>query len=191
MLSTLDHVPWSQLQHAYGSAEDVPRLLRGLASLDATKRKKAIHALYGNIWHQGTVYEATAYAVPFMLELLHDPNVQDKAQILVLLVNLANGHSYLDVHQHLIRFDQSDTEGMRSAEWQAQLARELSWVRAAHDAVCQGIPTYLDLLGAVDPEVRAAAAYTLAHFISVDAQVPLWLREHLALEVHPLARGSL
>ncbi len=30
MLDRLDHIPWNQLTHAYGRAEDVPDLLRRL-----------------------------------------------------------------------------------------------------------------------------------------------------------------
>jgi hypothetical protein len=191
MLQTLDQISWSQLEHAYGPADDVPALLRDLASSEADVRETAMYALYGNIWHQGTVYEATAYAVPFLLELLRHPAMQDKDQILVLLVHLANGNSYLDVHQHLELFEQVYAEEMRMPEWHAELERELSWVRAAHDAVCDGIPTYLDLLGAAEPTVRAAAAYVLAGFVTADTTVPFRLHERLSVETHPLARASL
>jgi hypothetical protein len=69
VLVGLAEIGWSELRHAYGSAEDVPGLLRAVASGDAEAAKNAVHKLYGNIWHQGTVYEATAYAVPFLARL--------------------------------------------------------------------------------------------------------------------------
>jgi hypothetical protein len=68
-LEGLDGIPWADLSHAYGRAEDVPGLLRAIASGDPEAVKNAIHELYGNIWHQGTVYEATSPAVPFLARM--------------------------------------------------------------------------------------------------------------------------
>ena len=65
----LDDVPWHELNHAYGSAEDVPGLLRQLKTWPPDKRGEGspLYALFGNIWHQGTIYQATGYAVPFLI----------------------------------------------------------------------------------------------------------------------------
>jgi hypothetical protein len=41
----IDEVDWASLRHAYGSAEDVPPLLRGLASADAVERETALDGL--------------------------------------------------------------------------------------------------------------------------------------------------
>jgi hypothetical protein len=64
VLEGLDDVDWTSLTHAYGPADDVPRCIRALASRRKKKREKPLWELFGNIWHQGTVYEATAAAVP-------------------------------------------------------------------------------------------------------------------------------
>jgi hypothetical protein len=69
LLEGLGEIPWADLSHAYGPAEDVPGLLRAIASGDAEAAKSAAHELYGNIWHQGTVYEATSHAVPFLARM--------------------------------------------------------------------------------------------------------------------------
>ena len=69
VLDGLAEIPWRDLSHAYGSAEDVPGLLRAIASGDAETASNAVHELFGNIWHQGTVYEATEYAVPFLARM--------------------------------------------------------------------------------------------------------------------------
>lgn len=62
-LTRLDDVPWSALTHAYGSAEDVPDLLRALGAPDADTRECAWHDLHGSIWRQGSIYEATSHAL--------------------------------------------------------------------------------------------------------------------------------
>ena len=91
MLEDLDLVDWAHLTHAHGEASDVPDLIRALASSDAEERRNAMHALYGNIWHQWTVYEATAFAVPYLIELLDAPGVEGKDGILHLLATIAKG----------------------------------------------------------------------------------------------------
>ncbi|MGN6506944.1 MAG: hypothetical protein ACTHM6_15420 [Tepidisphaeraceae bacterium] len=98
MLDGIDSIDWASLRHAYGSAADVPGLLRALASPDEVKRKNAIYELFGNIWHQGTVYPATAAAVPFLYDLLNAPNVPPKSEIAALLACIAVGSGYLEVH---------------------------------------------------------------------------------------------
>lgn len=59
-------VDWAGLTHAYGSAEDVPVLIRSLVSPDADERSEALDELFGSICHQGTVYSASAPAIPFL-----------------------------------------------------------------------------------------------------------------------------
>ena len=98
MLDGIDSIDWASLRHAYGSAADVPELLGALASSDEEKRKKAIYELFGNIWHQGTVYPATEAAVPFLYELLNAPSVPAKSEIAGLLACIAAGSGYLEVH---------------------------------------------------------------------------------------------
>ncbi|MFE2729143.1 hypothetical protein [Kitasatospora sp. NPDC059327] len=68
-LDGLDSLSWSSHSHAYGSAEDLPDLLRALAGADADAAKEALSELYGTVLHQGTVYDASAVAVPFLAGL--------------------------------------------------------------------------------------------------------------------------
>ncbi|MEU6017120.1 hypothetical protein ABZ826_24625 [Streptomyces sp. NPDC047515] len=65
----VDAQPWAELQHAYGSAADVPDCLRALAGDDGEAASEAVSELYGSILHQGSVYEATARAVPYLARL--------------------------------------------------------------------------------------------------------------------------
>lgn len=102
MLEDLDKANWSSLKHAYGTAEDVPGLIRALISPSPDKRKAAIVELYGNLWHQGTIYEATSHAVPFLIELAASDKTPDRHEILSYLGTLAAGSSYVDVHRGVI-----------------------------------------------------------------------------------------
>jgi hypothetical protein len=93
MLEGLDDVPWRRLKHAYGRADDVPDLLRALTTRQRLKRgeESALWHLFGNIHHQGTIYEATAYAVPFLLALVASRRTPDRVGILQLLAAIASG----------------------------------------------------------------------------------------------------
>jgi hypothetical protein len=97
MLDRLDDVPWQSLRHAYGTAEDVPVLIRTLTRSD-DQQEDALADLLGNIWHQGTVYEASSFAVPFLVGLAAEPSITRRDEILGLIGSLATGNSYLDVH---------------------------------------------------------------------------------------------
>ena len=92
MLERIDHIDWTSLMHAYGSAADVPNDIRNLTSSDKEVRDKALYNLYGNIFHQGTRYQATPCAIPFLYELVADESVEDRHKIISLLVNLALGY---------------------------------------------------------------------------------------------------
>src|SRR5262245_18095961 len=89
MARDLDAVKWDKLSHAYGKARDVPDLLKDLASTSQKKRAAAIFQLGASTCHQGTMYSATAPAVPFLVQQLEAPNVNDKAAILGLLADIA------------------------------------------------------------------------------------------------------
>lgn len=188
MLERLNEVNWDELEHAYGAASDVPDCLRKLASNDPKIREAGLYDLYGNLWHQGTVYEATAFAVPFLIELLESDDVQEKEKILVYLGDLAYGNSYHDVHQHLVFFENERSK----PEFQAEVRRELEWVRAAHEAVAARTETYHRLLDHHDPVVRSAAAYLLGVFpLQRDRTLPILFAHNEANESSEVVHAAI
>lgn len=85
-------IAWNKLRHALGTAEDVPYELWRLASKDDELRRDALTKLSSNIVHKGTVYEATARAVPYLVKLAMDPQFPNRSGILDLLSLIAKGH---------------------------------------------------------------------------------------------------
>jgi hypothetical protein len=185
VLEGLDRIDWASLRHAYGPATDVPQLIRDLASDDYPTRRDARSKLHSNIWHQGTIYQASAYAVPFLIVLAGDDTVHERDQILALLAVIASGSSFLDVHQSYL--DAADSD---SPEFGSRVQQELGWVRAAHDAVAAGIPTFLKLVRDADPDVGACAAYALSCFPERATQVGPPLRAALDGVVAAEAKAS-
>ncbi len=157
MLDGLDDIQWAKLTHAYGSAADVPDLIRQLLSDDEEALEETFEALFSNIWHQGTVYEASAYVVPFLIELVQSETVHMRHLILTLLSSIAGGHSYYDVHTRT-------PEERETPEMQAKIAEEKKHERAAHEAVRKGILVYLRLLHHNDADIRTIAAEVLSGF---------------------------
>ncbi|MBK7543013.1 MAG: HEAT repeat domain-containing protein [Candidatus Competibacteraceae bacterium] len=166
MLEDLDGVDWASLEHAYGEAADVPDLLRALLSTDSEVREEAVYELFGNIWHQGTVYPASAAAVPFLYELLTAPDVRDKSNIAHLLACIADGVGYLEVHA-------VDERG--EADWRKILAesgktleremeQERAEIDAVHRAASAGLRHLLPYLNDSEPEIRQAVAAALGNY---------------------------
>jgi hypothetical protein len=189
MLEGLDEIDWQSLSHAYGPADDVPDQLRALAFGDTEEQESALWSFYGNIYHQGTVYHATAYAVPFLIEILTSPDFQAKHDILYLLSHLASGYSYLDAHQDF-EWEKQKAEADPDG-FQAQLQEELGWVRAARDAVYRYHPHYVALLGEETPKTRATAAYLLACFKEQHETLLPVLYERLTQESDTVVESAL
>jgi hypothetical protein len=90
-LADVAAVAWHRLHHAYGPATDVPDQLRALRSHDAARRTDALSRLFGNVYHQGTRWQASHAAVPFLVALVEDPETPDRARVVELLRRIAVG----------------------------------------------------------------------------------------------------
>jgi hypothetical protein len=86
-----DAVDWARLTHAYGSAEAVPLLISLLTSLDDEERSSALDELFASINHQGTVYPASAPAIPFLARAaIVAPG--DRALIALLMAGMSRAY---------------------------------------------------------------------------------------------------
>src|ERR1022692_610498 len=72
-LDELDRVPWAELDHAYGTGklgpqlyQDVAATLRQFGHTKPAAFEEGVDALFSNLCHQGTIYQSTAFAVPFL-----------------------------------------------------------------------------------------------------------------------------
>ncbi len=206
VLDGLEDIEWAALTHAYGTAEDVPGLIRDLRSSNAEVRGEAFYELYGNIFHQGTRYEASAYAVPFLLELLADPVTPDRDQIIGLLACLAIGDGYSfvttgfpveDMRALVARISEPDRQRWRQQlkDWHASSgdsgrprqpfplsgaegrALDVCDEMRTYDAVGDGVELLVGLLDDAEAEVAGQAVYALAWFPEqASAIVPALMR---------------
>src|SRR5262249_1664891 len=85
-------IDWAKTNHAYGPATDIPDLLHMLESNEKSERQNAMWELYGNVFHQGTRYPASAVIVPFLVALAANPAIHDRGEIIGLICSIALGY---------------------------------------------------------------------------------------------------
>jgi hypothetical protein len=180
----LDGIDWHQLEHVYGAADTVPEWLRSLASQE--DESDALTHLSLSLCHQGTVYSASAFAAPFLIELLTNTSMQGKEGVLRLLAGMARGDAYH--RQHLSHYSEVRKQ---DPAFQRELAEQVEWAERTREAVRQGLSVYLDLLVDADPHIRMEAAYLLAQLKAAAATILPLLYSRLKQEGDPQARASM
>ncbi|HEV8194310.1 MAG TPA: hypothetical protein VGP82_22905, partial [Ktedonobacterales bacterium] len=190
MLKGLSNVDWGALEHAYGAASDTPDALRALLSQDPSVQDAAMDDLWSSLCHQGTIYEASLQAVPFLLELLAAPETTRKAEILLLLVGLADGGfpDRFDVAAGRLLSELDTPDARREVAERRHLPGRL------REAVCAGRDIYLALLTADAREDRSAALRVLTTACTGDddgSEIASALRRRSDAESDRLVRAAL
>ena len=101
VLHGVDDVDWQALEHAYGPAIDVPRMLRALAAND--DRWGDAHAeLVGAVFHQGNLYSSSAPAVSALAELAASPRLapERRLDLLYTLFLAGSASARADAYGH-------------------------------------------------------------------------------------------
>jgi hypothetical protein len=89
IVAAIQAVDWANLSHAYGPASDVEAQLIAVAVGDDATRSAAWWDLWGNIHHQGTIYEATVPAVPIIGRLAAWRAFPDRVEAMAMLREVA------------------------------------------------------------------------------------------------------
>nr|WP_202520858.1 PBS lyase [Streptomyces sp. SID5614] len=163
------------MEHAYGPADDVPELLRGLASADPAEREAALDGMYGAVHHQGDVYACTLACIPFLFELVVDPGVQDRGGVVELLTSIGG-------------FDLDEDDEAEIDEDEIEGAANYAMAAAA---VTAGAGVFFELIADEDPGVRLAAPLALATLHRHPVRVLALLRERLPVEPDEEVRLAL
>jgi hypothetical protein len=71
----LDSPRWSELEHAYGAADNIPALLQQLETYPSNEgNNEPWFSLWSSLYHQGDIYPASFAAVPHVIDILEaDP----------------------------------------------------------------------------------------------------------------------
>jgi hypothetical protein len=174
MLENLYDIPWAKLEHAYGSAADVPELIKALATKDKELREAALWKLYGNIFHQGSRYEASPYAIPFIFELLEHPETEGKSDLVYYLLALAMGYEEECLPSGFNPYEYRAGNYAEVQRWKksgdAEMISYHQVVQDCYDRVLDGIDHFLALAGSTDKKLALASIYALAFFPEAAAQ---------------------
>ncbi|MFK0013259.1 hypothetical protein [Streptomyces sp. NPDC091027] len=187
-LAGLDTHPWSTVDHAYGSAEDLPGLLRAFAE-GGEDAEEALGELYSSIVHQGTVYAASVTAAPYLARIA--ASGRQTADALRLLGCLAESEDEHDVEPGAVRaavtaqlpllvplLDDEDAAVRQAAGWTVGHTRDTSTalpaVRARMAAETQSV-VRAELLTAYSRMDRPGAIAESAALLGPDTPAPLRL----------------
>jgi hypothetical protein len=185
MLEGLNDVEWDKLEHAYGSASDVPDFIRSLLSDDPDVRGQALWSLYGNIFHQGTRYEATPYAIPFIFELIKSPNTPEKVDLVKFTVDLALGYpeAYLPKGPNVDDWIQDAAELKDHPEYiEDDWMRHIDTFINCYKTVLKNISTYYDCMRDSEEDLRLMAIFAVAWFRESSKESAVVIRELLEKE---------
>ncbi|WP_392970472.1 HEAT repeat domain-containing protein [Streptomyces sp. LN245] len=185
MFRGIDEVDWASMEHAYGSAADVPELLRGLASPLPQDRETALDGMYGAVHHQGDVYDSTLASIPFLFALAGHPGLPDRGGIVELLASIG-GSEDGEILGDGFGDGEDGAGGGQGAE-----APEDDNYAMAQAAVRAGAAVFLGLVTDADPEVRRAAPSALVRFHDEPPHVLGLLSERLRDEQEDGVRLAL
>jgi len=169
----IDEVDWASMEHAYGSAEDVPMLLRGLLSELPDERERALDGMYGAVHHQGDVYDSTLACIPFLFDVIGQAGLPDRGSVVELLASIGGTDLEDDDFPDDPDADRPDNHAMARA------------------AVRAGAEVFLGLTEDADPEVRRAAAHAVVRFADGPARAFTVLHRRVEREADDSVKTAL
>lgn len=189
MLEHLDNVPWKDLEHAYGSAEDVPDLLRKLLDPDPKVRSDGIWTLFGNVFHQGTRYPATPYVVPFLIELCEREEVPSRIDLLRFWGSLITG--YFSVQERPCWGDGKQIHYYGEILTDQNDEPYAAALHRIYEESLRGREVLYRLISSDDDAVRSGAAWVLACLPTIAEQSIAVLEVQLRSEPNGWVRASI
>ncbi len=81
-------IDWSNINDIFGSAEDIPELLK---ELETTQDSEVLYELWDRLCHQGSVCEASFVALPYLVKIAEQWQPDERLLILSLAVSIISG----------------------------------------------------------------------------------------------------
>jgi hypothetical protein len=164
----IDEIPWSSLQDAYGSAEEIRDLICRAAFAEQEPAEAAMGQIYKRICHQDKLEKCAPAIVPAIIELLNVEDLKIRPFVLQILFSLIWSHvanlgmpGVLPLARDFEPKSPFRSDHVSSGESYRQLSLR------TYSAIEQGSITYVRCLGDREPAVRANAAHLLAFLNAV------------------------
>jgi hypothetical protein len=113
-------------------------------------REEVLSHLQGALCHQDWIAPATAYAVPFLLDVLQEPEIEEKSGLLEFLALIARADQRLAEERWRVN--------PRVPDW--NVPQHIPF-KDAHLEISRGIPLYVTPLSHTSPAIRTQAAHVL------------------------------
>ncbi|MEU0781956.1 HEAT repeat domain-containing protein [Streptomyces sp. NPDC006173] len=181
MFRGIDEVDWASMEHAYGSAADVPELLRGLASRHPHEREASLDGMYGAVHHQGDVYDSTLACIPFLFGLVRHTGIPDRGGIVELLASIGGGDIDDEPAEAGVEGAGGPGGGVGPGGPDMEDRADDNYT-VARAAIRAGATVFLDLMTDGDPEVRRAVPTAFVRFCEAPDRVLALMRRQLADE---------
>ena len=146
-------------------------------------RADAVRDLFGTIYHQGTIFDATAPAVSYLYSIMKSLDQNEAHEKANLIAYIATGNGFYSRSAPMM----PDLE----VPWQQQLAKRgttleaerdrVSLHRPVREAVSEHLLSLLPFLSSCNPEHRQQIAIALGRFPEHAESVPVLLAQ-LAVE---------
>jgi hypothetical protein len=151
-------------------ATTVPDRIRAIASMRGAAQENAIDTLGNEICHQGSSYSSTAPTVPFLLEIVRQPQIPRRDRLVALLLTIAVGLDSDLLYDQTKLSEYIAKQERDAAGWPKSRPRPVSWGPfiwlECYSSVRRAVPTLIRLLDDRSRGVRIHTAYLLAWFPS-------------------------
>ncbi|QUN17056.1 hypothetical protein [Nocardia seriolae] len=151
--NSLDDVGWGQLSHAYGSAEDIPDLLRELLEDHWNWNRLLNELFFSYLIHQGTCYSASAPALSFAAQLTEPGTLPADQRRIIYEYLFAAALDWTERQEAAIRGNDAELLGQDS-----------NWAQAVHDSIGAELPSMLRRWEVEPPENKYVLAILAALF---------------------------
>jgi hypothetical protein len=176
LLERLDKIDWRSLSHNFGSADDIPELIRRaisepdieeLISIKGDIWSTALWSLDNALIHQGTISEALSYTIPFLTELLTYKTIQNRKAISEILLE-----AVLTSYNYDLSYNARTDE---QKKYQI-------YIKKTREALGKGVEIYLKLLTDENEYIRLSAATISSYFALDSNEIASALRKFLIEE---------
>ncbi len=137
--------------------------------------------------HQGTIYEALSYAIPFLLRIVQLPNAPNRQKVFSFLGSILDEYDYLLSDNEVLQNELSSDDQLHNRASPGFRAVLLS-TRAA---LLAGCPHYVTLLEDSDPDIQQTAANLLAELHEKLPETEPIFRRALADTTNPKQKSIL
>ncbi|NUP13497.1 MAG: hypothetical protein HOW73_46255 [Polyangiaceae bacterium] len=191
MLEGLNEIDWGRLMGAHGGCGRLPQLLRSLVSTAESPLPPQVEEeIQEMLFHQDTPYEATPFAVPFLVEIA-GADVPGRAFAMGLLGAILEFERQIPNARQIVPWSASSPPYFQTeSTWAPDEDRYVRLAVLGAQSVRSGLRSYLRALAAPDQATLGSAMYLLATF---DPSPPITeaLRMNLLRVNDPLVRASV